>query len=176
MDKYEKKYREMIESLYQNELEYVSYERVTKKDNKHKYHITTRCKLCGVERTAYSSTYKKGTKCRCLKDNKLDSAAKQYARQLYHGLNFDKLGMIYGEDLEKYINASILYDRPTLHRFSNFLEMVKEYIYDLYIKDEVIACRKCHIALPKRNMGKDKRHCKECYEEVRRERGLYVRI
>ena len=168
ISKKEHEYRKIVNDLYPGELEYIKTERKdTNSKGKYRYFITTRCLDCGTIRTAGVETYKNGTRCRCKQGKSLRASAKKYALELYRAMNHEKLGMLLGSELRDYVLASITYDRPMMCGYSEYVELVQDFMEDIYEKEEVTRCKECGIWLPKKNMSfRDKRHCKECYKEL----------
>lgn len=167
--KKENEYIEIISDLYSGELEYIKTERkATNLKGKYRYFITTRCVDCGTIRTAGIETYKNGTRCRCKRGKSIRASAKKYALELYRAMNQEKLGMLLGSELRDYVLASITYDRPLMNGYDEYVELVQDFMEDIYEKEHVTKCKSCGIWLPKKNMSsRDKDYCKECYKELR---------
>lgn len=110
--------------------------------------VEVECQNCGsVEEYVYKYFKGGSIKCICQKPNGLKILAKKYAEELYIE---PEHGLILGEELERYILASIGYDKPGLKNNIEFIEMVEDFLIDIYEKKQPVKCSRCRKYYPKR--------------------------
>lgn len=171
----EEKYKTLIDNRFSDDFEYVSSETVEVKKGKYNYYITVKCKSCGEEKTATYMTFSKSTaiKCICKDDKAIKKSAEKYAKTLYRSIasEANKLGFIMGEDLEEYIRACTMYDRPSMIQHPKYLKHISDYINNEYKRRKVKQCDCCGMWLSESHMYQyDKRICKECNKRAQAEK------
>lgn len=171
----EEKYKALIEARFSDSFRYISSEIVQDDANRKHYYITVECKHCGEHKTSTYMTFSKSNtiKCICQDDKAIRKSAEKYAKTLYRAIasEANKLGFIVGDELEDYIRACTLYDRPNMTQHSRYLEYVSEYINNEYKRRKIKQCDICGMWLSESHMYHyDKRICKECHKENQKEK------
>ena len=173
--KTEDRYKALIERRFSEDFEYVSCRVKDNTGRKNYYYITVKCKRCGEEKTATYPTFRdiESIRCSCQDEDMLRRSAEKYGDELYRSISADsgELGYIVGKELEEYVRASALYDRPNLAEGSRFVDFVLEYILNKYEKMNITQCKSCGLWLREKSMYHyDKRLCRSCNKKHQEEK------
>lgn len=171
----EEKYKALIEDRFPDSFRYISSEIVQDDANRKNYYITVECKHCGEQKTSTYMTFSKSNaiKCMCRDDKAIKKSAEKYAKTLYRSIasEANKLGFIIGDELDEYIRACTLYDRPAMVQYPKYLEYISDYIKNEYKRRKVKQCDSCGMWLSESHMYQyDRRICKECHKENQRKK------
>lgn len=171
----EENYKALIADKFSDSFKYISSEVVKDEKGRRHYYVTVECIHCGEQKTSTYMTFSKSDniKCMCQDLEAVKKSAEKYAKTLYVSISSEasKLGFIMGEELEEYIRASTIYDRPCMTQHYKFLEYVYEYINDEYERRNVKQCSSCGLWLSDTHMYYyDRRICRECHKGKQKEK------
>lgn len=115
------------------------------------------CKCNSFYEFGYKHVRKGSTQCLCSSATGLREMAKRYAKELYIE-PYD--GLIVGDDLGEFILTCLMYDMPQMRKNEEFVEMIENYLLEIYEEKGATRCKRCGKYYPRSVIKKD--ICRGC--------------